>query len=69
MIGYKLKSLRESKGYSQEFMAEECHIDQSSYSRIESGFMKPDFIKLKIIARILGVDFHTLVDEMSEDSP
>ncbi|PBQ30664.1 transcriptional regulator [Sphingobacteriaceae bacterium] len=68
MIGYKLKSLRESKGHSQEYMAIHCNIEQSSYSRLESGIIKPDFIKLRVIAKILDLDFHALIDEMAKDS-
>jgi transcriptional regulator with XRE-family HTH domain len=62
MVGHKLKSLRESKGYSQEYLAAQCNIDQCSYSRIESGKIKPDISKLKIFASILQVDFYELVE-------
>jgi transcriptional regulator with XRE-family HTH domain len=58
---HKLKSLREAKGYSQEYMASQCKIDQSSYSRMESGKIKPDLDKIKIIAQVLELDLSTLL--------
>ena len=37
IIGNKLRSLRKSNGFSQEFVAEHLSISQSAYARIESG--------------------------------
>ncbi|MBS4066198.1 MAG: helix-turn-helix transcriptional regulator [Chitinophagaceae bacterium] len=59
---FKLKKLRESKNYSQEYMAFQLKIEQSSYSRIEAGTIKLDLNRLKAIARILDLEFHTLID-------
>ena len=61
-IGYKLKNMRESKGYSQEFMAVQCKIEQCTYSRIESGLIKPDINKLKVFAKVLAVELVQLLD-------
>jgi transcriptional regulator with XRE-family HTH domain len=36
-LGAHIRSVRESKGYSQEYMAEMLHISQSSYACLESG--------------------------------
>ena len=63
MIGYKMKALREQKGYSQEYMAIQCSIEQCSYSRIESGIIKPDIYKLKIIANVLGIGLTELLGD------
>lgn len=54
-IASKIKSQREAKRYSQEFMAAHLKITQASYSRLESGFTKPDIEKLKVISDVLGV--------------
>jgi transcriptional regulator with XRE-family HTH domain len=37
LVGNKLKMLRKSKGWSQEFIADKLHLSQSAYARIESG--------------------------------
>lgn len=36
-IGRKIRSFRESKGISQEQMADKLNISQSAYSRMENG--------------------------------
>jgi transcriptional regulator with XRE-family HTH domain len=36
-IGPAIRSLRESRGYSQEFMADQLNIAQSTYACLESG--------------------------------
>ena len=36
-IGTRIRTLRNSKGVSQEEMADRLHISQSAYSRIETG--------------------------------
>jgi transcriptional regulator with XRE-family HTH domain len=36
-IGTRIRTLRTSKGISQEEMADRLHISQSAYSRIEKG--------------------------------
>lgn len=54
-IASKIKVQREAKRYSQEFMASQLKITQASYSRLESGFTKPDIEKLKVLSRIFEV--------------
>jgi transcriptional regulator with XRE-family HTH domain len=66
MIGHKLKAARESKRYSQEYVAVQCGIEQSSYSRIESGNIKPKITHLRTIAKILNLNFHELIDGLSD---
>ena len=65
MLGYKLKVLRDKKGYSQEYIAALCNIEQCSYSRIEAGKIKPDIYKLKIISLVLEID----IDELLISTP
>lgn len=63
MIGYKLKALREAKGYSQEYLAYHCKIEQSTYSRIESGIIRPDLSKLRKLAVVLEIEFSSLISD------
>jgi len=54
-----IRILRESKGYSQDYMAELIGITQSSYARFERGATKTD---LKIVSLIAQVFEMNLVD-------
>jgi transcriptional regulator with XRE-family HTH domain len=63
-IGFKIKRLREQKGYSQEFMASKMEITQASYARIESQKIKLSVEKLQRIAEIIGTDISTFFDSI-----
>lgn len=55
MSGTKIRMVRESRGYSQEYVAGKLNLDQSSYSRLESNQTKLDVDTLTKLADILGV--------------
>ncbi len=61
-IGPAIRSIRESKGYSQEYMAEMLNISQSTYACLESGKTAMRVDRLFQILQILQVDFHSLLD-------
>lgn len=52
-LGYRIRKMRELKGYKQEYMAERLGIGQTSYSDIESGKAKLTVDRLKKIAELL----------------
>ena len=54
-----IRTLRESKGYSQDDMAELMCITQSAYARFERGATKTDLKTVSLAAKVLEV---TLVD-------
>jgi len=54
-----IRILRESKGYSQDYMAELMGITQSAYARFERGATKTDLKTVSLAAKVLEV---TLVD-------
>jgi len=54
-----IRDLRESKGYSQDCMAELMGITQSAYARFERGAIKTDLKTVSLAAKVLEV---TLVD-------
>uniref|UniRef100_UPI00404A2595 helix-turn-helix domain-containing protein n=1 Tax=Flavobacterium sp. TaxID=239 RepID=UPI00404A2595 len=37
IIGLKLKKMRKEKGWTQEWVADQLHLSQSAYARIENG--------------------------------
>ena len=55
MYGEKIKTIRELRGYSQEYMADQLGIAQNTYSKIETGQTKLSAEKLKQVTEILGV--------------
>ncbi|WP_255667766.1 helix-turn-helix transcriptional regulator [Flavobacterium sp. ENC] len=64
-IKNKIKSIRELKNYTQEYMADQLGVTQAGYSKIEKGKTILSFVKLVEIARILEV---SVEDILSFDS-
>jgi transcriptional regulator with XRE-family HTH domain len=55
-IGTKIRTLRELKGYSQEYMAEKLGISQSNYSRLENSEAEITLTRLEEVSEILDID-------------
>lgn len=55
MIGEKLKTLRESRNYSQAYVADTLGIGRVNYNRYENNNREPDGETLKILADFYGV--------------
>lgn len=55
ILGHKIKKLRELKNLTQEHMAIELGLNQSAYSKIESGASDLTYTKLEKIASVLGM--------------
>ena len=53
ILGHKIKKLRELKNLTQEHMATALGMNQSAYSKIESGASDVSYTKLEKIASIL----------------
>ena len=63
----RIRSYREAKGYTQEYMAEMLNICQSTYANLESGKSSLGIDRLLEIAEILEVDFHHLLIYKNND--
>lgn len=59
----KIRSMRESKNWSQEEMATKLNMSVNGYSKIERGETNPKISKLKQIAQELDVDVLELLSE------
>lgn len=55
-IGKNIRTIREIKGYSQDYMAEKLNISQKTYSNIEADKSKINTEIIKSISEILGID-------------
>lgn len=60
-IGSGIRSARESRGYSQDYMAEMLKICQSAYAHIESGKTALSLDRLIRISEILEIDIYDLL--------
>ena len=54
--GTKLKLLREHHGYSQEYVANELNISQSTYFKTESGQTKLTVERAKQLAKLYNIN-------------
>lgn len=61
IIGKRIRSLRESAGYTQEDFALVLGLDRSYYGAIERGESNATVLKLVAIAEALGVTVGDLV--------
>lgn len=61
-FGKHIQKLRESKGYSQEQLAELVGVEYQTISRIETGRYFTSFDKLHKIAKALGLTIKDLFD-------
>lgn len=57
----RIKAYRESRGYSQEYMATSLNISQELYSKMESGSIKLEFESIAKIATLLKVEIYYLM--------
>jgi len=62
-IGQQIRSIRESRGYSQEYMAEMLGTCQSAYANLESGKSVMRVDRLMNICAILETDVHLLLEQ------
>lgn len=63
----KLERLRKTRGFSQENIAEQCHVSRQAVSKWESGNSLPDIDNLIIIGQLFGVSLDYLVNDKIEE--
>lgn len=61
-IGLNIRKIREQKGFSQEYIAHELGINQSTYGKIERDDSNLSVDRLIKIAEILEEDLSSLLD-------
>ncbi len=68
-IGRDIRSVREAKGYSQEYLAEMLGLSQSSYANLESGKSNLSVDRLIQVCEILQIDIHKFLASMFINEP
>lgn len=61
-IGFNIRKIRESKGFSQDYMANVLDISQASYARLENEDTKVTVDRLYKIAEILETNIIDFFD-------
>ena len=61
-FGERLRAARESRGYTQQQVADFMKIDKSTYCGYETGKRQPDVQKIKLLSKILGVSGDDLLE-------
>ncbi|MDO5105055.1 helix-turn-helix domain-containing protein [Capnocytophaga sp.] len=62
-IGFNIRKVREQKGFSQEYVANQLNISQASYARLENEDTKVTVDRLFQIAKILETEISDFFDE------
>lgn len=65
-IGENIRRHREFKGFSQEYMAQELGINQSSYAKIEKENTKLTVERLQRISEVLEVEISSLLNSSKQ---
>jgi transcriptional regulator with XRE-family HTH domain len=66
-LGYKLRSIREAKGYSMNEMAEKLNTSNNTVASYESGKETANLLYLYEVAKIGGVTLEDLASLSKKD--
>ncbi len=61
LIGKNIRTMRETRGYSQEYLALKAGVDQSNIHRLESGRVEIKLTFLLKICSILDISIYILL--------
>ncbi len=67
-LGKKIRELRKSFGYTQQYLAELADIDDKHLSKIENGIHLPTYITLKKLSEVLCFNLQDM-DSISKKNP
>jgi len=67
ILGARIRSLRDAKGFTQEQLAEKLNWSRQKYLRLEKGFLDISFASISAIAQILGVKIEEITSAVSNE--
>lgn len=67
ILGARIKSLREAKGFTQEQISEKMNCSRQKYSRLEKGLIDISFASISVIAQILGIKLEEITSVVSNE--
>ncbi len=65
ILGVRIRSLRESKGFTQEQIAEKMNCTRQKYARLEKGLIDISYASLQTIAQTLGVKIEEITSSIN----
>ena len=65
ILGARIKSLRESKGLTQEQIADKMDCTRQKYARLEKGLIDISYASISTIAQVLGVKMEEITSSVS----
>lgn len=65
ILGARIKSLRESKGLTQEQIADKMDCTRQKYARIEKGLIDISYASISTIAQILDVKIEEITSAVN----
>jgi transcriptional regulator with XRE-family HTH domain len=63
-FGWRVRQLREAKGWTQETLAERSTLDRSYIAGIEAGLRNPSIKAVAKVARGLGISLSELLEQV-----
>lgn len=60
-IGYNLRKIRKSRGYSQQCVADYLKINRTTYTKYETGASQMPYETMSRLAMFYNVDYNTLL--------
>ncbi len=67
ILGARIKSLREVKGFTQEQLAEKMNCSRQKYARLEKGLIDISFASISAISHILGIKAEEITSAVSNE--
>jgi transcriptional regulator with XRE-family HTH domain len=68
MVHDNVRRIREAKGVTKTHVASKLDLSLQGYTHIESGSVRLDVERLKVISKILGVNVEVFFDNEITDS-
>lgn len=66
ILGARIRILRESKGFTQEQIAEQLHCTRQKYARMEKGLIDISYASINKVARVLDIAVDEITSAVSE---
>lgn len=67
ILGARIKSIREAKGFTQEQLGEKMNCSRQKYARLEKGLIDISFASISAIAQILGVKIEEITSAVCNE--